>query len=211
MYSINTDFAFASGGQIKGKVSFNKNSWVYNILVDIKQFDVKPFYTYLKDYLKVNSLDGLLSTHLNINGNMHKATQVAASGNITVDKFSIIDNTGDKLITVEKMSIQIDSLNTEKNIYRFASISLVKPYLKFEMYKDGYNFNRLSSSPAAATDTSKVVYSNMFLMVADYVQDIVGNYVVSNYNADKFVVSNAYSLFLSIILYMINSNTNLKH
>ena len=201
VYSINTDFAFASGGEIKGKVSFDKNSWVYNILVDIKQFNVKPFYTYLKDYLKVNSLDGLLSTHPDINGNMHKAAQVAASGNITVDKFSIIDNTGDKLMAVEKMSIQIDSLNTEKNIYRFATINLVQPYLKFEMYKDGYNFNRLSSSPAATTDTTKVVYSNMFLMVADYVQNIVGNYVVSNYNADKFVVSDGTFIFIDYTLY----------
>jgi len=201
VYSINTDFAFASGGTVKGRVLFNKNSWVYNIMADIKQFDIKPFYTYLKDYLKVNSLDGFISTHLNINGNMHKATEIAASGNITVDKFSMVDNVNDKLVAVDKMSIQIDSLNTEKNIYRFASISLLKPYIKFEMYKDGYNFNRLTTSPAATTDTSKVVYSNMFLMVADYVQNIVGNYVVSSYNADKFTVNDGTFIFIDYTLY----------
>ena len=201
IYSINTDFSFASGGDVKGKISFDKNSWVYGILVDINRFNIKPFYTYLKDYLKVNSLDGLLSTHLIINGNMHEATQVAASGNITAENFSIVDNVGDKLTAIEKMSIQIDSLNTAKNIYRFASIDLIKPYLKLEMYKDGYNFDRLSTSPAATTDTSTTTYANIFVMIADYVQNIVSNYVVSDYNADKFSVEGGQFEFIDYTLY----------
>jgi hypothetical protein len=201
VYSINTNFSFASGGDVKGKISFDKNSWVYGILADINKFDIKPFYTYLKDYLKVNSLDGFISTHLTITGNMHKATEVAASGNITVDGFSIVDNVGDKLTAIDKMSIQIDSLNTEKNIYRFASITLLNPYLKLEMYKDGYNFNRLSTSPASNTDTSKTTYSNIFVMISDYVQNIVSNYVVSNYNADKFLIEGGQFKFIDYTLY----------
>jgi len=201
IYSINTDFSFASGGDVKGKITFDKNSWVYHLLLDINKFDIKPFYAYLKDYLKVNSLDGLISTKLNMSGNMHNATAIAASGNVTVDNFSIIDNVNDKLTAVDKMELKIDSLNTEHNIYRFASISFDHPFLKFEMYKDGYNFDRLMTSPAVTTDTSTTTYANIFLMMSDYVQSIVKNYVVSNYNADKFVVTGGKFIFMDYTLY----------
>ncbi|UAY50776.1 DUF748 domain-containing protein [Ferruginibacter albus] len=200
VYSINTDFSFASGGDVKGKISFDKNSWMYGINADIKRFDVKPFFIYLKDYLKVNQLNGLLSTHLNISGNMHNATAVAASGNITVEDFSIIDNVDDKLTAVDKMSIDIDTLNTEKNMYHFATIQMIRPYLKLEMYKEGYNFDRLSSSPVAM-DTSTTTYSNIFTMIADYVQNIVSNYVISSYNADKFVIEGGQFRFVDYTLY----------
>jgi len=201
VYSINTDFSFASGGDVKGKLLFDKNSWVYAVRADIDRFDIKPFYIYLKDYLKVNSLDGLLSTHLNITGNMHNASAIAASGSVTAEDFSIIDNVNDKLTAVKKIDILVDSINTEKNIYRIASISLLQPYIKLEMYKDGYNFNRLSTSPAATTDTSSVVYSNVFVMMSDYIQDIAKNYVVSEYNADKFIVQGGQFEFIDYTLY----------
>jgi hypothetical protein len=200
VYSISTDFSFASGGDVKGKISFNKNTWVYGVLADINRFDIKPFYIYLKDYLKVKSLNGLLSTHLNITGNMHNAVAIAASGNIIGEKFSIIDNVNDKLTAFDKMEIQVDSINTEKNIYRIASVGLQEPYLKLEMYKEGYNFDRITTSPVATTDTSAAVYSNVFVMIADYIQDIAKNYVVSNYNADKFTIQGGQFEFIDYTL-----------
>jgi predicted nucleic acid-binding protein len=190
IYSVLTDFSFASGGDVKGKISFDKNSWIYSLALDINRFDITPFYTYLKDYLKVNSLNGFLSTHLNLTGNMHAASDIAASGNITADNFSIIDNVNDTLTAISKMEINIDSLNTSKNIYKFANISLQQPYLKVEMYADGYNFDRLATSPAIDSASATTTYANVFVMLSDYIQNIVKNYVVSNYNADKFLVEN---------------------
>jgi uncharacterized protein DUF748 len=188
-YSINADFDLASGGHFKARSSFNKSTLIYTLLLNIRQFNINPWYVYLKDYLKVNSLDGLVSTDLNITGNMHHSSAIAASGNMQVEKFAIIDNVNDKLTSINKVDIQIDSVNTEKNIYHFASITIDQPYLKLEMYKDGYNFDRLMTSPAAsAADTSSFTYSNIFQLMADYIQEITNDYVASNYNADEFIV-----------------------
>jgi Domain of Unknown Function (DUF748) len=200
-YSINGDFDLASGGSFKARSSFNKSTLIYTLQLNINQFNINPWYVYLKDYMKVNALDGLISTNINITGNMHNTSAIAASGNITVDKFSIIDNVNDKLTSVDKMDIEIDSINTEKNIYHFATITLDKPYFKFEMYKDGYNIDRLLTSPAATTDTSSATYSNIFLMMADYIQNITQDYVASNYNADKFMVQDGQLVFYDYTLH----------
>jgi hypothetical protein len=186
IYSVLTDFSFASGGDVKGSISFNKNNWVYALALDINRFDITPFYSYLKDYLKVNSLNGFLSTHLNLTGNMHAASDIAASGNITAENFSIIDNVNDTLTAINKMEINIDSLNTAKNIYRFADIILLKPYLKVEMYADGYNFDRLETSPVIDSASATTTYANVFLMMCAYIQNITKDYVVSNYIVNKF-------------------------
>jgi len=200
-YSINTDFDLASGGHFKARSSFNKSTLIYTLQLNIHQFNINPWYVYLKDYLKVNSLDGLVSTDLNITGNMHYSSAIAASGNMQVEKFAIIDNVNDKLTSINKVDIQIDSVNTEKNIYHFATITVDQPYLKLEMYKEGYNFNRLVTSPAASTDTSSFTYSNIFQLMADYIQEITNDYVASNYNADKFIVQGGQFVFYDYTLH----------
>ena len=200
-YSINADFDLASGGHFKARSSFNKSTLIYTLLLNIHQFNINPWYVYLKDYLKVNSLDGLVSTDLNITGNMHHSSAIAASGNLQVEKFAIIDNVNDKLSSINKVDIQIDSVNTEKNIYHFASITIDQPYLKLEMYKEGYNFNLLMTSPAANTDTSSFTYSNIFQLMADYIQEITNDYVASNYNADKFVINGGQFAFYDYTLH----------
>jgi uncharacterized protein DUF748 len=200
-YSINADFDLASGGNFKARSSFNKSTLVYTLLLDINRFNLSPWYVYLKDYMKVNSLDALISTNLKITGNMHDASAIAASGNIIAEKFSIIDNVNDKLTAVDKMDVEIDSVNTAKNIYHFSTITLDKPYLKLEMYKDGYNFNRLFTSPASTTDTSSFTYSNMFQLIADYVQEITGEYVASSYDVDKLILKDGEFVFYDYTLH----------
>jgi len=200
VYNIKNSFELASGGTLAATSNLNLNSYLYHITLDIEKFNVKPFYTYLKDYLKVNSLDGSISTQLNISGNMRKASEIATSGKLAIDDFSIIDNINDKLIAFKSMDVSIDSVNTAKNIYKFNTVNLIQPYLKFEMYTDGYNFNRLSNTPPAKTTDSTIVYANMFVMIADYIQTIAKDYVVSNYNADKLSIQNGEVIFTDYTL-----------
>jgi hypothetical protein len=201
-YSVKINFGLASGGTVDATSTFNLDTYLYHVSLDIEKFNVSPFYVYLKDYLRVNSLDGLITTQLSISGNMHKATEIATSGKLTIADFSIIDNTNDKLVAFKSMNMSIDSVNTAQNIYKFNSITMLEPYLKFEMYTDGYNFDRLSTTPPSKTvDTAAtVVYANIFQMISGYVQSITENYVVSNYNADKLSIQNGEVYFTDYTL-----------
>lgn len=201
-YAINVDFGVATGGQIKVKADFNSQSLKYNVAMDIKRFNIQPFYVYLKDYLKVNSLDGLFSTQFNLHGNMHKATEIAAKGNVALEKLAIIDNSNDLLTAVDSLNVQIDSINTASNLYVLQTISMQQPFCKIAMYDNGYNFSRLMTSPASeGTDTSSASYSNPFALLAGYINDIVKEYVANNYSANKVIINNGKFIFIDYTLH----------
>ena len=201
-YNINVNLGVATGGEIDTKANFNSKSLRYNVALNIKQFNINPFYVYLKDYLKVNSLNGLLSTKLNLHGNMHKATDIAAKGDLVIEKFAVIDNTNDLLAAIDKMDVQIDSINTAHDLYKLQIISLQKPFCKLAMYDNGYNFNRLTTSPSASgTDTSSSAYSNPFALIAGYINSIVKDYVANSYSADKITIENGKFIFIDYTLH----------
>ncbi len=196
VYAITTSCAVPTGGKLAGNLSINTNSFVYKTKFDLQKFNINVLYPYLKDYLKVKSLDGLLSASLAVSGNMHKAEDIAASGNVSTEYFAIVDITSDRLTAVEKMEIQVDSINTKNNFYNFKTIDITRPYLEVSMYDDGYNFQRLMTTPGGnAIDTAVTAYANIFIMMADYVQSIMKNYVASNYNANQVRIEGGHLIF----------------
>jgi hypothetical protein len=196
LYDITTSLGLPTGGKLAGNLKINANTFLYNTKFEIQQFNINVLYPYLKDYLKVKSLDGLVSAHLALSGNIHKAEDIAASGNVSAENFAIIDITSDRLTAVERMEIQVDSINTKNNFYNFKTIDINRPYMELSMYEDGYNFQRLMTTPGGnAIDTAVTAYANIFIMMADYVQSIMKNYVASNYNATQVKIEGGHLIF----------------
>ena len=196
LYNIQTSLAVPTGGKLSGEISVNSNTFLYKTKFDLEKFNIEVLYPYLKDYLKVKSLDGLLSASLALSGNMHKPEDIAASGNMGAEDFAIVDVTSDRLTAFEKMNIDIDSINTKNNFYNFKTINIMKPYVEVSMYDDGYNFQRLMTTPGKSyIDTAVTAYSNIFIMLADYVQSIIKDYVASNYNANQFKIESGHLIF----------------
>jgi len=201
VYTIHTKLGLRSGGELTADAWMNTKTFLYKLKMNMQEFNISLLYPYLRDYLKVKTLDGLLSADMFFSGNMHVPEDVAASGTVKAEKFSIVDNIGEKLASTENMEIRIDSINTKNNLYNFQSVFLSRPYLELSMYDDGYNFQRLMTSPSGnAADTSKTAYANVFVMLADYVQSIVKNYVASNYNANQLKIENAHFIFTDYTL-----------
>jgi len=201
VYNIHTDLDLQSGGNFIADAMMNTNNYLYKLKINLQQFNITILYPYLRDYLRVKTLDGLISANMFFSGNMRKPEDIAASGIVNAEKFSIVDNTDEKLASTEKMEVKIDSINTKNNLYNFQSVTITKPYLKLSMYDDGYNFQRLMTSPAGnSTDTSKTAYANLFIMMADYVQSIIKNYVASNYNANQLKIEQGHFIFTDYTL-----------
>jgi len=196
VYDISTSLAVPTGGKLAGNLNINSNSFLYKTKFDLQKFNINVLYPYLKDYLKVKSLDGLLSASLALSGNMHKAQEIAASGNVSAEDFAIVDVTSDRLTAVEKMNIQVDSINTKNNFYNFKTIDIIRPYVEVSMYDDGYNFQRLMTTPGkSAVDTAVTAYANIFIMMADYVRSIMKDYIASNYNANQVKIEGGHLIF----------------
>ncbi|MEN9686317.1 MAG: hypothetical protein RLZZ28_2103 [Bacteroidota bacterium] len=196
LYHINADCSIKTGGRIKAAMIFNVNTYQYRLSLDVNQFNISWMYPYLKEYMMVKSLDGLVSSNMHISGNFNKPTAIAASGNLSAEKFSIVDNTDELLAAVDKLTVKIDTLNSVKNSYNFSTISLEHPFARLSMYDKGFNYERIMTTPFdAGSDSATVVYSNIFLMMAGYIQDIVKQYDVNNYKIQQLKITRGQCIF----------------
>lgn len=199
VYKVDCGFSFAEGGTIQSKTIYNNKSGLFTLGLDVKQFNCSILFPYLKDYMQATSLDGLFSTTLNISGNANKPEEVAAAGLLSLEKFSVVDNIREKLLACDKLEIKVDSVNTKQNLYDFKTVDLDRPFIKFAMYDDGFNYERLlKSSPAASAGSSNdpsSSYANVFVMASEYLNDIIKDYVISNYNADALKIKNGTLVF----------------
>ncbi len=195
---VTTGFGLKSGGSLAAELHLNSNTLAYSLKLGVSKLNVKFLFPYVHDYMKINSLDGMISTAMNITGNFNKPEAIACSGSLETQQFSLVDNTGEKLTAAEDIRIGIDTLNTGQNLYRFDTISLTQPYLALSMYNDGYNFERIMTEPpsaAASSDSSSSAYTNVFQMMAGYLKDLVQEYIISNYVVKRFAINNGEFVF----------------
>ncbi|MEN9598153.1 MAG: hypothetical protein RL596_464 [Bacteroidota bacterium] len=196
MYLMNGNFSLATGGDCKANLKLNVNSYAYQLQTSVAGLNISMLSPYLKDYLKVKSLDGLVEANMHISGNFNHPTAIAASGEIKTRKFSIIDNTNELLTAIELTEIKMDTINTQKNMFNFAYITMDHPFFRLSMYDKGFNYERIMTTPLTVSgDTSAKVYSNIFLMMSAYIQEIVREYDVNNYKVNKLLITRGQCIF----------------
>ncbi|MDO8997762.1 DUF748 domain-containing protein [Sediminibacterium sp.] len=196
IYKIQTAFDLSTGGRSKVLLHFNTNTFDYKAKIDVDQLSIDFLYPYLKDYMKVKSLKGLINTNLWLSGNTNQPTAIALSGSIKANDFAIIDATNELLTAIDETNVLIDTINTAKNRYNFRSISMDHPFFRLSMYDKGFNYERIMTTPLAmSSDTSSTVYSNVFLMMSGYIQEIVREYDVNNYQINQFRVTRGQCIF----------------
>jgi len=196
VYRIHGIMDIATGGHLAGDMVLNADTYGYSVDADLRQFNIGWMYPYLRDYMKVKALDGMVSSKLKVTGNFNHPTAIAASGEMLAEKFAIIDETNEKLTSVDQLMIRIDTLNTQKNIFNFSTININRPFIRVTVYDQGFNYERIMTTPYDANgDTGSVRYANIFLMMAGYIQDIVKEYDVNNYKINQLRITGGQCIF----------------
>lgn len=193
--SISATCAFNQGGDLTADLFFNQETTVYNLKAGITDFSLTQLYPYMKEYLLVESLEGLVSADLRLGGNAGNPADIVASGDFVLSDFSVADTTGEVIASVGNLFIDADSINSAGNVYYFGVINIDRPYVKFAVYDDGINFDRMliAAEEVDSVNTGAVPvedYANLFRMIADYVQYYTSQYKVSNYKAGKVQINN---------------------
>ncbi len=196
VYKIQSSFSLATGGDCKAYLVFNSNTYDYKVKAEADKLSISFLYPYLKDYMKVKSLEGLLTANIWLTGNFNHPTAVALSGSLKANQFAIVDQTNELLTAIDETTIKIDTINTANNRYNFSSINLDHPFFRLSMYDKGFNYERIMTTPMAISgDTSSTVYSNIFLMMSGYLQEIVREYDVNNYKVNQLRVTRGQCIF----------------
>jgi uncharacterized protein involved in outer membrane biogenesis len=91
VFNIASSFGFKTGGNIAMKFQANAKSMAYRMELKTQELNISFLLSYLKDYMKVKSLDGLVTTDMIISGDLNKSTDVCVTGTTSVNNFSLID------------------------------------------------------------------------------------------------------------------------
>lgn len=196
LYRAHASFVLGSGGGGQADLLLNADTYDYVLRTKADQVNIAFMYPYLKDYLKINSLAGWIGGDIRLKGNLNQPTAIAASGEINAGRFALIDNTNELLTAIEATRVKIDTLNTAKNMFNFSEILISRPFVRVSMYNKGFNYERIMTTPLAVSgDTSSKVYSNVFLMMSSYIQDIVRQYDVNNYKINSLRITGGQCIF----------------
>jgi len=194
-----TEFELTSGGKADARIALNLDSLSYLLDINIDKFDMSLLMPYMKDYLITSYTGGLLSSKLKIKGDFDIPEAVALKGDISLSELRIDDQAKVTVASWKNLSIGIDSLDVAGNIYNFGVLRLDDPYLLFEYYDKSDNFSQMMppSEPAISDSsaTDEIDYSNPFTIMADYVEQISRDYIISNYTAKNLLIHNGHIVY----------------
>jgi len=135
--TIPIDFSFLSGsgsGKMKGKFTVNSKNKNYSLNVIAEKFSLDILGQYIKDLSNFGSFKAFLDADFKSKGNLIDKRKVTNSGLIKVTDFHFGKNPKEDYASFESLNISIHELSPHKPIYFYDSITLVKPYFKYERY-----------------------------------------------------------------------------
>ncbi len=210
----NFNFLFDQGGTTRGMFDLDLGSFDYKLDYRLDSLNLGIFLPYVKEYVKVGGFSGLFESHQKIYGNFNTPGAVATTGDLAVRQFSMADSLKNSLLSAEIFQVVVDSINVGKDLYNFNYVSVLKPYVKFELHEQGNNFSELLREEPATSNTlssdtlsRSAAYGNIFGLMAAYVQELSQQYAIGNYKADSVVLRKGTLIFND---YTLQSKFNYK-
>ncbi len=136
---VGLDFRMGKNGQVNVQASVDNLKKKYQIDLKTQDIELQPITEYLKDYLDVRSLTGLLTSNLKIIGDMNQVINVSLSGNGTVTDFSATDGRSEKIISSPKVTASLKDINLKTFHFGFGKIELDQPNLLVVREKKAMN------------------------------------------------------------------------
>lgn len=154
----NTDVGIAlnfnDGGHLQTAIQYNMEAGNYMLDIDLTNFSITPLQPYLTDFMNISSLQGILTTHLNIQGNAEHVTELTIKGGINLDGLSLRDLQGKNVLSTDSIFISMENINPGKSLYHFNAITISGINTSYAMYKEGNTLTHLLKTTSAPTDTA---------------------------------------------------------
>lgn len=125
--NMGVDFTLGEKGHVNVQATVDNIQKKYQIDLATENVDIQPVKSYMTDYFDVRSLEGALTSKLKIVGDMNEVINIAISGNGSVSDFSVTDGRSEKIISAQKVSVNINDMNLKTFHFGFGKIELDQP------------------------------------------------------------------------------------
>lgn len=193
--TIPIKFSFISGigsGDMEGDFTINSKNKDYTLAVLVHKFNLDIIGQYMKDLSNYGSFKAFLDADFKSQGNLIERDRVTASGNIQISDFHFGKTVKEDYVSFEKLVIAIHQLSPQKFVYFYDSVSLNRPYFKYEKYDYLDNVQTMfgkggSAVKQANADSAKF---NLVIEIAKYIKILSKNFLRSNYRIDRLAIYN---------------------
>jgi len=190
-----TNFTFESGigsGLMEGMLKMNIKSLAYHTHLIIRRLDLKIIEQYIKDMSNYGKLEALINADFTATGNFKDARNVNAVGGLGVYNFRFGKTDDTDFASFDKFVIKVNHINPQKKIYIIDSISLVKPYARYEKYDHLDNIQAMfgvkGSKLKEAANSNKF---NLVVEIAKYIRLLATNFLKSDYKLNRLGIYRA--------------------
>ncbi|WP_461643581.1 AsmA family protein [Labilibaculum euxinus] len=152
---MGVNFSMGKTGNVSINADIDHSIKRYTINLGVTSLDISPFVVYLKDYMMVSKMEGLLDTKLNINGSMNDFMDVFVKGDAALQEFSIYDSEENPFVSAKAAKVVLDSLHIGSSHYKIGRVSMDSPVIYADLYSDDSNFEKIFE-PYLKSDTLSV-------------------------------------------------------
>lgn len=199
LIKLTTSTRIGQKGSIAADIEYNQLTADYNLKIEADTVNTAPLFPYIAEFINSTRADGLFTVKMEIKGNSKAPADIALKGNLAFDQFVLTDSEEEKQAGWKSFSIEIDSVNTSGNLYRFNNVILKEPYLQVTLTRKGNNLTDLIRQPEQRVERSAELtgaegtpleYANPFIMMADMIGQIAERYSKNEYGMKKFAIEN---------------------
>jgi hypothetical protein len=180
-------------GSIKGNMAFNLKTNDYRLAAVVRKFDLDIIKQYLQDLINYGTFRANLDADIKSSGNFKDKQDLTTTGVIVVNDFHFGKNIKEDYASFEKLVVSIKELSPNKRIYFFDSLSLTKPYFKYEKYDHLDNVQTIFGKKGANVKAANADHTkfNLIIELAKYIKEISKNFLNSPYRVDRLAIYNA--------------------
>ncbi len=151
---IGFNLLFADGGKLGSSLQYDIEKSTFKIRVDLENFSIAGLLPYLQQNMRVESLTGMLDTHIHITGDMQHVMNSVVQGNVALRSFDMRDDRQELVLAANSLSMDMAEVSLAESKYILNEFSAEGLSTQYVMEKDSSsNFTYLMKESTVPPDT----------------------------------------------------------
>jgi Domain of Unknown Function (DUF748) len=150
---LGIDLRFIEGGGLNSNLAIDLPDSTYSVNLKLDSLNLSMIEPYVRSNMHISALHGYLSTDILIKGNMRSILQLFVRGTSHISDFQLIDTLKRPVLSFKDLTVDIDTLQLDKNKIKFKYIGLTDPVMFFETIDSTNNWLALLKPAPAPPDT----------------------------------------------------------
>ncbi|MBR6251187.1 MAG: DUF748 domain-containing protein [Bacteroidales bacterium] len=144
---------FVDGGSLVTNIKFNPTDSIYDLNINIDKFSLAPLLPYLKQAINIETIEGYLTTAVDIRGSMQHVLNFDVMGTLAIDSLKILAPDSANILSFDSLYNEIKTFNLSERNIAFGRVYTAGLSSKFEIFSDTENTITRLLSPVVRFDS----------------------------------------------------------